>query len=217
MVAQARWNSSSVSLTSRTKAWRWRTMADITSRKRGSGARSISASTAGVTSSWVRMIIRASPRQGQCRPSGDIGATSGRFGRHLNFLEIGAHWRTTKCKHCPMGGRSRVHSEPADRCQAGAAHECPRGDGEPQRRGRQAQHLAAHPGQRAGAAAVVPRHRHRGERHACRRAGRRQPDQGGAASLALARDRPLSRPHRRDRQELRTCRRSNSPNASSSC
>ena len=30
-----------------------------------------------------------------------------------------------------------------------------------------------------------------------------QPDQGGAASLALAGDRPLSRPHRRDRAQIR--------------
>ena len=48
-MAQAWWNSSSVSFTSRTKACRCLTRAVITSRKRGLGARSISASTAGVT------------------------------------------------------------------------------------------------------------------------------------------------------------------------
>jgi hypothetical protein len=57
MMAQARWNSSSVSLTSRAKAWRWRTKADMTSRNRGSGARAISSSTDLVTSSWVPMIM----------------------------------------------------------------------------------------------------------------------------------------------------------------
>src|SRR4029079_12762136 len=49
MMAQAWWNSSSVSFTSRTKACRCLTRAVITSRKRGLGARSISLKTACVT------------------------------------------------------------------------------------------------------------------------------------------------------------------------
>ena len=49
MIAQAWWNSSSVSFASRMKACRCLTSAVITSRKRGLGARAISSSTAGVT------------------------------------------------------------------------------------------------------------------------------------------------------------------------
>ena len=75
-----------------------------------------------------------------------------------------------------------------------------RGDGAPQRRGRQIQHLAADAGERAVAAAVVPRDRPRCRRPARERPCRRQSDEGAAASLALERDIALSRPHRRDRQ-----------------
>ena len=60
-MAQAWWNSSSESFTSRTKACRCRTSADITSRKRGSGARSISLSTALVTESGPSMIMVCLP------------------------------------------------------------------------------------------------------------------------------------------------------------
>ena len=53
---------------------------------------------------------------------------------------------------------------------------------------------------RSGPGSATPAAR---QRTARRRPGRRQPDQDGAAPLALERDRPLSRPHRRDRQQLR--------------
>src|SRR5262252_5630951 len=67
MVPIAFWNSSSVSRTSRAKSCRWRTKADMISRKRGSGARSISASTAFVTSSCLLMIMaNESSGRGSC-------------------------------------------------------------------------------------------------------------------------------------------------------
>ena len=59
--AAACWNSTSESFTSRIKACRCRTSADITSRKRGSGACSISLSTALVTESGPSMIMLMSP------------------------------------------------------------------------------------------------------------------------------------------------------------
>ena len=57
MIAQAWWNSSSDSFTSRMNECRCLTSALITSRKRGLGARAISASTASVTWSGPSMIM----------------------------------------------------------------------------------------------------------------------------------------------------------------
>ncbi len=67
---------------------------------------------------------------------------------------------------------------------------CARGDGAAQCRGRTTQYLAAHPGECAGAAPVVPRDRARGERPGRGRPGRRRPAQTHGPSLALAGDGP---------------------------
>jgi hypothetical protein len=53
----ASWNSLSVSFTSLTNWWRWRTSAERISFVRASGVRCISFSTARVTSSCVSMIM----------------------------------------------------------------------------------------------------------------------------------------------------------------
>ncbi len=79
-----------------------------------------------------------------------------------------------------------------------------RNDGAAQHGRVQAAHLGAHPDERAGATALVHRHR-RQER--CRRHGerprRRQSAQGRRAPLALEGIQPLPQPHRRDRQQRR--------------
>src|SRR5262249_53564215 len=172
MVPIAFWNSSSVSRTSRAKSCRWRTKADMISRKRGSGARAISASTALVTSSWVLMIIgptcayrpfihhstrRRDERAGaRLEKSPRSGQTQG---TRFNPEDSRGHRNPTEGQHRRQGRRPRRH-------------------GGAQRRGRPAQHLAAHAGERTGAAPVVPRHRHRGGRPARRRPRRQGAGQG---------------------------------------
>ena len=79
-----------------------------------------------------------------------------------------------------------------------------RADGPAQHRDRQAERLDPHAGEFAGAAAVVRgcgrRSRHRQPRQGTRRG---QPDEDAGASLALARDQPLSVQDRRDRAQRR--------------